>query len=445
MSLLSTVTSINRIPSILKVSGDETLTRPFNIIKLNALSADLTFTLPTLTPSNIQQFALFGNMLIERVDDFTNINNLCKVVAEIPTDLNELNNEIILDIETSVFVFADLDTGKWQSTNQFSDKRIQTIMTRSTSSYVPNYSLPENYIEINNTAHAFETINILQSGNGWIYDRSTGNDKFASRAYKVSWDFTNTQDLDTSPANQDGQFIIMIDKTGAIIVENVNDQPILSDYNFGNRNSNTELQIGAFARDAGVVVSLAAGGGEIVNTGIRINTLIDALGPINKSLSIEFNGANLKLNFLKGDALVRATGYLSVIGGLSPDKESLLNDIPLVTIITVTRDNILQSISNDVNVLQIEDPNNFGTLITLSNNRAKNNFYKASGPEQFVVEFLGREQYLTTQAAIDSLESPEYSSIVNFLVGVQKIAVLKNETNLTLNAQIANTDRINLK
>ena len=431
-------------PLTLQVTGDTTLTKHFDRIEIDGSAGDVTITLP----DNANPFKGRNAMEFIRVDDFANINFIVKIVAETPSNLAETDNEIILDIELSVQVYFSSVDNKYRSVNGFSEKRIQELLTRSTSSYVAGYATQANYLEINTTAQAHETLDINQSGTGWIYDRTT--EKFKSRPFKIKWDSADTQALDSTPPNTDGQFLVMLDKDGTIIIESVNELPILPSFNDGGRNSNTELQIGLFFRDSGVISATNAGGGEKVNTAIRVDDTLDTLGVVNSATNpylISFNGANLNLDLSAGQALVRATGFLTDIGGLAPDIENLDAPITQITIIFATRDGTIQGITSPgtMNVTQFEDPNNPGTLITIINDtKAKVNFYKAFPSDSFLGEIPGQAEYISVAAAVAADEDPEFPSLVAFGVPIQKICILKNETDPPTNAVIKSFPRIDL-
>lgn len=431
-------------PLTLQVTGDITLTKHFDRIELDGLASDITITLP----DNTSPFKGRNAMEFIRVDDFANINNIVKIVAQTPSNLAETNQEIILDIDLSVKVYFSSTDNKYRSVNGFSEKRINTLLSRSTCSYVSGYTTQANYLSINTTAEAHETLDINQSGNGWIYDRTT--EKFASKPFKVKWNSADTQALDSTPPNTDGQFITMLDKDGTIITESVNELPILPSFNNSGRNSNTELQISVFFREAGLMSAVSAGGGEKVNTAIRVDDVLDTLGVVNSATNpylISFNGANLNLDLSTGQALVRATGFLTDIGGLAPDIEDLDVAETQITIIFATRDGTIQGISSPgtMNVTQFEDPNNPGTLITMQNDtKAKVNFYKAFPSDLFLAEIVGQAEYLSVQGAIDADEDPEFPSLVAFGVPVQKVCILRNEADPPTNAVIKSFPRIDL-
>lgn len=432
-------------PLTLKVTGDITLTKHFDRIEIDGSVGDTTITLP----DNTSPFKGRNAMEFIRVDDFANINNIVKIIAQTSSNLAEKDQEIILDIELSVEVYFSSIDNKYRSVNGFSEKRVQALMLRSTCSYVLGYTTADNYTSINTTAEAHETVDINQSGSGWIYDRT--DEKFISRPFKVSWDSSNTQALDTAPINLDGSFIIFLDKTGTVFVENVNDATILPSFNNGGRNSNTELQIAAFNRLSGSINPLLAGGGEKVNVGIRVDDIIDSIGPVNSltnSFKLSFNGVNLNLDLNPGEGLGRAIGFLDVAAGLSPDVDRLADTITQITIFFVTRDNVIQSITSPgtMNVTQFEDPNNPGTLITMTNNnRAKINFYKIFPSQSFIAETPGQAEYLSIQNAIDADEAMNSPSLLLFGIPVQKVAILKNETDPPANSIIVTSERIDLQ
>ncbi len=519
--LLDNITNVvAKSTSSLLITSDTLLTEYHNRIEIDNSSSDVTLTLP----NNTSVFEGREPMDVVVINDITNINNLAKIIAETPSNLDEVNQEIILDIELGVRVYFSSINNKYRSTNSFSEKRIQTLLPRSTCLHVPDFD-QDNYMKINDTAHAFETIDILQGVKGWIYDRTrqlTFVSATQNSGVEVNFEFTNhklkkgqvfknsdlspvaynttfpalftvksvvdgdnitvdllsdpggdatgtavaeiidrslvprpfkvssnpTNDLDTSPPNQDGQFITHLDHNGTVVTESINDLALLPSFNNGGANSNTHIQLAVYARDGGFVSAFAPLGSEQINIGIRINDLTDSLGVINSSnnrLAISFNGANLKLDLSAGEGQVRATGFLGSPGGLSPDRAVLSVIVPQVTIILGTRDGAIQAVGDDINVTQFEDPNNPGTLITMTNNTSKVNFYKGTPTDQFLVEIAGRAQYGTIQAAIDADESPTYPSIIEFLIPVQKIFVDKDETDLLANATIENTERIDLK
>jgi len=430
-------------PLTLQATGDITLTKHFDRIEIDGSTGDVTITLP----DNTSPFKGRNAMEFIRVDDFTNINFIVKIVAQTPSNLAENGNEIILDIELSVQIYFSSFDDKYRSINGFSEKRIQELLPRSTCSYVSGYTTQANYMSINTTAQAHHTVDINQSGTGWILDRTT--EKFASRPSKVAWNEADTKALDTTPPNQSGSFMIFLDSAGTVFTENVNNQLTLRS-NTAGRNSNTELLMGGFIRNAGIIQIVLAGGGEKVNTAIRVDDIIDALGTVNHSLNpgtIAFNGANLNLDMNTGQALVRATGFLGTLGGLAPDVEELLTPVSQAIIFQFSRDNILQSVTvpGTMNVTQYEDPNNPGTFITMTNdNRTKINFYKASLSQQIIIEILGQAEYLSLQAAIDSNEEAQFPAAVDQAITVQKIAILRNETDPSANAVLISAERIDL-
>lgn len=504
----------------IKIDGDTTLIQPFNCIEIDGSSSDVTVTLPAVSAN----FVAFGKMSFVRIDDFTNVNNIVKIVTATPADLDETNNEIILDIITGVEIYASKQDSKFRSVNNFSENRIQQLLTRSTGARVPNFSM-DNYIKVDTTSEAHETAEITQGGEGWIYDRSTGlvpvsatqnsgvevnfeftdhpfkvGDKFSSlgwtpsaysttfpallivkavadsdnvtvdlasdpggnasvigtasisgrtfvpRPHKVRW--SPATGIDTNPANLSGNFIIHIDKKGNRVTESINATSVLQVFNgLSVVNSNTNIQIGLMARTAGVVDAVNAAITQAINTSKRIDETQDSLGTVNSSsnpLSISFNGANIKLNLNAGQGLVRSAGLLGDPGGEAPDIEILNTTVTQVLDLLVTRDNVIQAAGTDIDVTRFEDPNNPGTLITMTNNRSKINFYKGFPTEQFVTEILGQAEYGTIAIAKAADEKPEFPSLVEFGLIVQSVAVDKSETDLTANAELLETERIDL-
>jgi hypothetical protein len=438
MPIANRITNVIPRPTSQEFSGDGTLTNLTNTIRLNALSNDVTLTLPPVT----QEVAAFGNILIERVDDFTNINNLCKVVTQTPSNLDELNEQILLDYFKSVEVYADLASGKWRSTNDFSRKRIDALMPLSSNIYVPAYD-KDNYMSIDSTTFGHDTVNILQGGVGWIVDRSV--DKFAGRAYKVAWSPQSA--IDTDPPNQSGSILLTIDKNANIELSIIGDLPLTVPYLPNNKNANTHLQYAAIVRSGGTITDVFPVGGERINLGNSLVSVLDSLGPVNSSFNkveIELNGANTRLNLLAGQALSRGTGLLGDAGGDAPNTGVIENNINEVLIISVTRDNIIQSVSLDANTTHYEDPNNPGTMITLTNNRFKINFYKSFLVGLFIGEVLGQTQYLSLQASLDSSEEPDYPAITVGGVPINRLHVEANATNLQVDAALVDGPRIQL-
>jgi hypothetical protein len=425
------------------ISGDYTLERNISRVEIDApegeasLLNNVTITLPAITPIFINR----DNITIKRIDNFANTNFIVKIVAENPTDLDETDNQILLDIFTGVEIYAGND-GKWKSTNGFSEHRKQVLQTRSTGLTINGFDVA-NYISVNTTAQAWHTVNILQGGEGWIYDREL--DDFNPQVYKVQWDATNA--LDTDPPNQDGNLIIYVDKTGTITLESINQFSLLPVFAQDGKDANRLIQLGLFTRVGGATNAIAPAIQGQVNIALALDSLLDSIGTVNSAanpLGLEAMGTNLNLRFTAGEGSGRKLGFATASGALNPITNVLLADVDNVPILLATRDNVIQGSGITVNVTQYEDPNNFGTLITLTNNRAKVSFYRGFPDLFFLGEILGTREYTTTLLAMEDNELPKFPSIIFFGFSLSKIAALKNEIDLQTNAIFEKLPRVDL-
>ncbi len=423
--------------TILQITADTTLDKFYNRIELDGSSSDVTLTLP-------DSFSDERTMEIVRIDDFANINNIVKVVAETATNLDEMNQEIVFDIFLGTRVYFASALGKYRSIDGFSQKRIDTLLTRSTGTYINGFT-PSTYTSINTTAQTWETININQGGIGWIYDRT--NDDYLPRPHKVKWVAQVGVD-DTGGVGADGEFITHINTSGVQVTENVSNLIILLTYNGVSAiNSNTHIQIAAFTRISNSIISPTAKITNSLNTAKRLDALLDSLGSMNNAdnpILTSFNGANLKIDINTGQGISRGQGFADSAGGQGPDIDILETAIVQASILLLDRNGLLISTSTDIDVTQIEDPDNIGTFLTMGNNTAKFNFYKFFVGTSLYVEILGQQTYGTITLAIASGEEPQFPAVLSLAVITQSIAVNKSETDLTANAVLANTARMDL-
>lgn len=424
--------------STITITSDTTLNQYYNRVEIDGSGGSpITVTLPDNTAPFIDKAPIY----FERIDDFTNVNNVVKIVAQTASKLKEVGQEIILDLSLGVEVFLD-SNDDYRSTNSFSEKRRQKLQNMSTSLTIDGYD-KDNYITVDTTSQAWDTAEILQGGEGWIIDR-TSND-FDPDVYKVSWD--PTSGIDTSPTNQDGNFIIHVNTTGVITMESIDERSLLPVYSASGANANTNLQIGQFARSGGTATGAAQAIQGLVNSPLAIDQILQSFGTLNSAanpLGVEANGANLNVNFTAGEGIGTLLGWTGDAGGLSRNLNILSADISAVTIILVTRDNVIQGSGTTVNVDQYEDPNNPGTLITMANNTSKLNFYRGFPDDGFITECLGQATYATISAALESGESPDFPALVAFGFSLSEIALDKDETDLAANATFRKLPRIDL-
>ncbi len=149
-------------------SGDILLTKHFDRLEVDGSAGDVTIILS----DNFSPFKGRGSMEIIRIDDLTNVNNIVKIVAETPSNLDETDEEIILDIELCVNIYFSSTNNKYRSVTGFSEKRIQKIKDLSSSVLVQDYDRL-NYLATNTTAQSYDTVDVLQGGTGWVIDRTT--------------------------------------------------------------------------------------------------------------------------------------------------------------------------------------------------------------------------------------------------------------------------------
>lgn len=272
------------------------------------------------------------------------------------------------------------------------------------------------------------TMDINHGGDFRIVDR-TDTFNFISRSRLRS--FVATSNIDHTASGADGNKVIIIDNTGtiSIIALPKNSSKLSADEGSGIPNFNTHLQIGTLTKNSGTVnnfIFLVT-----INNNIFNNTrfFLDSIGIINTIMDpqdIVISGNNdLKLKYTKGSSLLTDTGFKNT-GGLSLNQNKLIADIVDVPIISVTRDGLIDSISTDLNVVDIESP--IGTLTPMSNNQAANRYILGFADEEFVVALYGQIDFGTIAAAALAPDLLANIDLTQFGTKLRKISVNKNET-----------------
>jgi len=249
--------------------------------------------------------------------------------------------------------------------------------------------------------------------------------------------FSATNNIDHSAIASDGNLQVIVDVNQVIsIIQQASGEPVLPTFNgAGIENSNTHVQLGVVAKQAGIVDAPSGfiqWNGNIHN---RYRFGINTVGVLNVNQDVDFTGGDLTLIYKQGSILSTDTG-LTDTGGVDQDQNILTSDINNVTIITVNRNNIIQSVGTSVNVLNFESP--VGTFAVMPNNTAANRFYVgfinpnfAGGG--FLGGVLGQETFSGGSALADAAASTEALDIPGIIIrGVKliKASILKNETDL---------------
>ncbi len=267
------------------------------------------------------------------------------------------------------------------------------------------------------------------------------------RPCKISWTAQIGLD-DAGGAGIDGNFITHVGIDGTITTEDIKSLSILPTYNgVSGTNSNTHVQILQFNRESGSIDSINAALTTDLNVGKRVDEFEDSLGTIANAtdpIILSFNGANLNLDFSTGRGLVRATGLLGNPGGQAPDTEVAEVATTQATILTILRDNTILSVSTSVDTTLIEDPNNPGSTSAMGNNTAKVNKYKFLPTEKLALEYLGESTSGTIAIAIAKKEAPNFPSLGASALITEEVALDEGETILDGNAEIVDTNRVDL-
>ena len=272
------------------------------------------------------------------------------------------------------------------------------------------------------------TIDVNHGGVYRIVDR-TDTFNFLSRSRCKSW--VATSNIDHTASGADGNKVIIVDNTGviSIIALPSGSAKLLADEGAGIPNFNTHLQIGSLSKDAGSIDSFLFFVGINNNIHNRLRYGLDTVGVVNSvndPQDIIISGNNdLKLKYTKGSALFTDIGFINT-NGLSLDQDILLADIADVPLVSVTRDGIIQSLSTDLDVLNIESP--IGTLTPMGNNQAANRYVLGFADEQFVGILFGQVDFGTVALAAAASEALNNIALTQFGVKLQKISVDKSET-----------------
>lgn len=282
------------------------------------------------------------------------------------------------------------------------------------------------YVQINPGDNT--RIDVLTGGKIRIVDWS--NDDFRPIISYKKYDAT----IGIIANANNGNNVVTVDKNGNVIViqpsNTAPELPTVGDVH----NLNNAVQIGLAVSVAGVL----AGAGPVPDTNanmyVRWATMLRILGRVNSLITpIQINpvGGNLQLEVTAGDVLSQRVG-IQTNGSQSPDVFTTAFASPQV-ILLITRDNIIQSASITVDVINIESP--IGTLTLINPNKFKNIYNKVFPASAAIGLFLGQIEYGTAQEAIEAatsgLEKPEFSSIAAGGVAINVITVKRDETDLS--------------
>lgn len=249
--------------------------------------------------------------------------------------------------------------------------------------------------------------------------------------------FVAKNNIDHSAIGTDGNFSIVVDDTETIsIIQLPTGIAKLEAFlGAGVPNFNTHLELGTFFKDAGVVggfTPVAFWNGNIHN---RFRYSADTIGVLNNTQDVDFTGGDLTLIYRAGFIFSTDVGFADT-GGVSNEQNILTSDVNAPLILTVTRDNIIQDISVDVNVTDFESP--VGTLTPLGVARAGNRFmlgfvdpnFPGGG---FLVNLLGQMPFpgaTRVQDAANSTEPLDNPNLTKLGSRLIKISVDVNEVDL---------------
>ena len=288
------------------------------------------------------------------------------------------------------------------------------------------------------------TFNINHNGTGEIVDRIDSNN-YIPRAKQISW--VATSNIDHTAAGSDGNFTVLVDATNTIsVVQLGSGLAVLSAFaTNGDPNLNTHVQIVSFSKEAGSIISFVTIEFWNGNIHTKVRNFADQIGVLNSTnepQDIEVVGGNLELIYKAGSNFLKDEGFQET-DGLSPDQDILANDVNPVPILLATRDNIIQSISTDLDVENYES--SIGTLSLIPNNNAANRFILGFAAEQFVASLLGQEVFSGGSAQADAAASGELidnPAISRFGNRIKLISLVEGETDLT-NATLTDLLRFN--
>jgi hypothetical protein len=270
------------------------------------------------------------------------------------------------------------------------------------------------------------TFNVNRAGKYRVVDRSDPNN-FDSRSRIYNWPITSN--IDHTVAGSDGNIIVYVDKDQTIKVTMLSSGGALLDA-ISDPNINDVVQIGNIVVQGGVVFGI-----EIflfVNNNIqnKFRNLLSYMPTLRSILQppiLEPVGGNLQLIYTSGFSLIPIVGFEDS-EGRNPDQSETTSSNP-VNIGIVTRDNVLQSFSTNLDVNNYESSP--GVITAKANNKATNNFALGFGP--FVVQLYGQEEYAGTSPEIQAStanEDVDNPGISRFGSKLKQYSVLQGEVDL---------------
>ena len=278
------------------------------------------------------------------------------------------------------------------------------------------------------------TISINFGGKYKIVDRvNTANNRYyTSRSRILSW--KPVADLDHTSIGSDGNFIIVVDDAETIsIIQLSSNQALLPVYSDTEPNQNTHIQIGNFVKSGGAIISSTIEVAQLVNnnTPNRLNNIAQTIGTVNSIVSpIEISPitSSIQIATTQGRAFVPRSGFAQT-KGINPDQFTTNASSPTL-IILITRDNLIQGQSFNVNVNDYESSP--GIITAKSNSRVTNNFILAFA--QFNVQLLGQIEFSGADRLQDASEFSEELDLPELVLAgakISKVSIEQGATDLT--------------
>ena len=282
------------------------------------------------------------------------------------------------------------------------------------------------------------TLNINHAGNYQVV-KPIDQFNFVMKAFGRSW--APVSNLDHTAVGADGNFVIIVDETGVISIDELpsGSAKLLAFEGTGIANFNSHVQIGSITKAGNVINSFVPVLSTTNNIHNKHRYFLDSVGVLNNKnnpQAIEFAGASLELVYKAGDSLLTDIGFTDT-GGVSPDQDILAADLNPATLVLVTRDDVIQAVTLDIDVVNIESP--VGTIVAMSNSTAANRFVLGFADELFIAYLLGQTDYAGGSALADAAnagEAVDNPSLTILGVLMDQISLMKNETDLTANATL---------
>lgn len=272
-----------------------------------------------------------------------------------------------------------------------------------------------------------DTININLPGEAVFTIRGSAN-TFGPKLNYINWVATPS----LLPPADNGNFVVIVDQTGALSIINVNNQTKLLPIESGGFSSNNTIQLVQFSLLNGNIQNLSIVIQWHGNLGNRFSALMDSLGVVSSLLdesTISIVPGTTGFSINKGTAIgVSGSGFINNDGTNYPDAVAI-PDIPTAIIAIATRFNVIISFGFTLNTTDYEKP--IGTIIPIPPNKAANRFTVIFPGSQFTGGQLGQEVYNTTLLAIESFEEPQFSAIGAGGIRALQIAVNLNENDLS--------------